>query len=287
MQGRSLQLRGLGVSTALALAALLVALLVASPARTAPGDVADLAVTKTDSPDPVTVDTTLTYTIGVANLGPQGATDVTVTDRLPKQSPFVSANATSGSCERKGRQVTCRVGNLNPGGTATVTLRVIPTRVGTIENTVTVDSVENDLVSFNDSATASTQVVAAPRTSSCRGVTATIVGTERADSLSGTASPDVIAGLGGGDSIIGLSGRDLICSGGGNDRVAAGLAADRVFGGRGKDSLLGRGGPDLLAGNPGADVLKGNAGSDRLRGGAGLDRCSGGAGFDRVRGCER
>jgi uncharacterized repeat protein (TIGR01451 family) len=287
MRRRPLQSRALIPTTALALVAFVVALLVASPARTAPGDVADLAVTKTDSPDPVTVDTTLTYTIVIANLGPQGATDVTVTDRLPKQSPFVSANATSGSCERKGRQVTCRVGNLGLGATATISLRAIPTRVGTIENTASVDSVENDLVPLNDSATASTQVVEAPRSSSCRGVAATIVGTNGADTLAGTGGPDTIAGLGGNDLIFGLGGRDLICAGSGNDSARAGSAADRVFGGVGGDRLLGRGGPDLLAGNPGADVLKGGRGGDRLRGGAGSDRCSGGAGLDRLRGCER
>ena len=291
MRRRTLQLRGLGPSTVLALAAFLAALLVASPAQTAPGDIADLSLTKADSPDPVTVDTTLTYTIGVANLGPQGATDVTVTDRLPSHSRFVSASASSGSCERNGRQVTCRVGNLSPapgpGDTATITVLVQPTRVGTIENSASVDSVENDLVSVNDSATATTQVLAAPRTSSCRGVAATIVGTKGADNLAGTGGPDVIAGLGGGDTIVGLSGRDLICAGGGNDRVVAGPAADRVFGGPGADRLLGRGGPDLLAGNPGGDALRGNNGSDRLRGGRGFDRCQGGAGLDRLRGCER
>ncbi len=291
MRRRPLQSRTLGATTVLALAAFVAALLVASPAQTAPGDIADLALTKTDSPDPVTVDTTLTYTIVVSNLGPQGATEVTVTDRLPAQVHFVSAAASSGNCERSGRRITCQVGNLSaapgPGDTATITLQVIPTRAGTIENTVSVDSVENDLASFNDSATASTQVIEAPRTSSCRGVAATIVGTGGGDSLTGTGGPDVIAALGGNDSIIGLSGRDLVCAGGGNDRVVVGAAADRVFGGAGLDRLFGRGGPDLLAGNPGADVLRGEGGADRLRGGRGFDRCVGGAGLDRVRGCER
>jgi uncharacterized repeat protein (TIGR01451 family) len=291
MRRRPLRLRGLGLTTVMALAALLAAVLVASPAQTAPGDIADLSLTKADSPDPVTVDTTLTYTIVVSNLGPQGATDVTVTDRLPAQTHFVSAGASSGNCERKGRNVTCQVGNLSPapgpGDTATIAVQVIPTRVGTIQNTASVDSAENDLVSLNDSATASTQVIAAPRTGSCRGVAATIVGTGGSDSLTGTGGPDVIAGLGGSDLIVGLAGRDLICAGVGNDRVGAGPAADRAFGGAGRDDVLGRGGPDLLVGNAGGDELKGNRGNDRLRGGRGFDLCSGGAGLDRVRGCER
>jgi Ca2+-binding RTX toxin-like protein len=216
---------------------------------------------------------------------------VTVTDRLPAQTYFVSASASSGNCERSGRRVTCRVGSLSaapgPGEAATITVQAIPTRVGTVENTASVDSVENDLVSFNDSATASTQVVAAPRTGSCRGVVATIVGTPRGDSLTGTGGPDVIMALDGNDAIAGLGGRDLICAAGGNDRVTAGAGADRVFSGGGHDRLLGRGGPDLLAGDIEADILAGNRGADRLRGGRGADVCLGGAGLDRLRGCER
>src|SRR4051794_28000323 len=44
---------------------------------------ADLSLTKTDSPDPVTVGGTLTYTIGVANAGPDDASAVKVVDTLP------------------------------------------------------------------------------------------------------------------------------------------------------------------------------------------------------------
>jgi uncharacterized repeat protein (TIGR01451 family) len=288
MRRKTLQMRGLVPSTLLAMLAFAAALLAASPAQTAPGDVADLAVTKSDDPDPVTVDEVLTYAIVVTNQGPQDATGITVTDRLPSHSTFISATPTSGNCDRKGRQLTCDVGNLSgdatKGNTATVTVQVRPTRAGTIENTASVDSVETDPVALNDSATATTTVLAA---STCRGIATTVTGTPGGDRLVGTGGPDVIAGRGGGDRIIGLSGQDLICSGGGNDRVAAGSAADRVFGGRGADRLLGRGGPDLLAGNPGADVLEGDRGGDRLRGGAGFDRCLGGAGLDRVRRCER
>jgi uncharacterized repeat protein (TIGR01451 family) len=271
--------------------AILAVLLAVPSAQTAPGDAADLAVTKTDGPDPVVVGTNLTYTIQVSNGGPDSASSVVVSDHLPQHVDFLTATSTSGSCAQKGSRVDCQVGGLGDDPTkanaATVTIVVRPTKAGTITNTVTVDSPEADPVAANDKAEATTTVIKPPRVSSCRGVTATITGTSGADRLVGTGGPDVIAGLGGADEIISRSGRDLICSGGGNDRVVSGSARDRVFGGPGRDRLLGRGGPDLLAGNPGSDVLKGGAGRDQLRGGRGFDRCVGGAGFDRVRSCER
>lgn len=274
----------------LVLATALIVLFVVSSARTAPGDIADLGVTKTDSPDPAFVGSNVTYTIQVTNAGPQGATSVTLTDRLPKHSDVISATASVGGCASKGGKVTCELGNLAADATranpVTVTIVVRPTKAGTITNSVSVDSPETDPVAANDKAETTTRVIE-PRTSSCRGFAATVVGTPGADRLVGTGGPDVIAGLGGGDDISSGGGRDLICAGGGSDRVVSGSAADRVFGGRGADRLLGRGGPDLLAGNPGNDVLAGGGGSDRLRGGRGFDRCSGGAGFDRERGCER
>ncbi|HEX8752898.1 MAG TPA: hypothetical protein VF731_05720, partial [Solirubrobacterales bacterium] len=59
-------------------------LLVLSAASAAAPGSSDLKITKTDSPDPVRVGATLSYLIGVEDLGPQTATGVTVTDSLPK-----------------------------------------------------------------------------------------------------------------------------------------------------------------------------------------------------------
>ena len=53
-------------------------------------EAADLAVTKTDSPDPVTARANLTYTISVQNLGPGTASGVTLTDRfLPRRTSYL------------------------------------------------------------------------------------------------------------------------------------------------------------------------------------------------------
>ena len=287
MEKTSRSSRPLAAALLSAMAILTATLLLFAPsADTAPGDVADLGVSKTDSPDPVALGSTLTYTIQVTNAGPQNATGVTVVDRLPSTVDFISATATAGNCVEQGNRVTCALGELAAKAAAvTVTIHVQPTKARAISNTVSVDSVENDPVAVNDTANATTTVKEAAQASVCRGVPSTVTGTPKAERLVGTAGPDVIAGLGGGDVILGRSGRDLICSGGGGDTVNGGSAADRAFGGAGNDVLRGGGGPDLLAGNPGRDVLFGNAGSDRLRGGAGSDRCVGGAGADRERGC--
>src|SRR6478735_2510305 len=253
------------------LAMLAVAMCIAAAGVAAPTTgSADLKVTKTDGPDPVSLGSTLTYTIQVENLGPDAATGVVVTDSLPKEVDFVSAASTQGKCTAKGKKVTCELGTMSAptidyGGPPTITIAVIPRKVGTISNTASVGGVEKDPVGKNDKATATTTVVGPAAT--CRGVPATIVGTGGNDALVGTTGRDVIAAFGGDDSIASLSGRDLVCAGRGSDRVGAGTAADRVFGGAGKDRLLGRGGPDVLRGGAGGDIVKGNAGNDRLRGG--------------------
>jgi uncharacterized repeat protein (TIGR01451 family) len=273
-----------------ALTAAVVALAFAGLVSAAPSGSADLAITKGDNPDPVNVGSTLTYTIQAQNLGPDAATNVTITDQLPKGVSFVSATTTAGRCAHKGRKITCGLGTLNAptidyGGPPTVTIAVIPRKVGLITNSASVRATQKDPVAANSKATATTTVIGPP--ASCRGNVATITGTAGADTLIGTAGPDVIAALGGNDTIGSLGGRDLVCAGRGNDYVGAGTAADRVLGGAGQDRLIGRGGPDLLKGNAGNDLLKGGRGADRLRGGSGFDRCRGRTRVDSIRGCER
>jgi uncharacterized repeat protein (TIGR01451 family) len=281
--------RGLA-SFLLAPAALALAL--ASIGAAAPTDSADLKIVKADSPDPVNVGATLTYTIDVENLGPEPATDVTVTDRLPQGVDFVSVTSTLGNCALQARKVTCALGSMpaptiNYGSLPTITIVVVPRKPGTITNTVSVKGHQKDKVAANNSAKATTRVLPAARVATCRGIPATITGTAGNDVLGGTGGRDVIAAKGGADRINSGAGRDLVCAGPGADRVSSGSAADRVFGGTGRDRLLGRGGPDLLQGQAGNDVINGGGGADRVRGGGGFDDCLGGAGRDSIRGCER
>jgi uncharacterized repeat protein (TIGR01451 family) len=101
---------------------------------------ANLSVTKSDSPDPAHIGQELTYTITVTNDGPGPAEDVTAVDELPRNTGFGSVSTTQGTCVRRKTSVTCNLGDLAAGQTATVTIVVKPTRKGTITNTVDVSS---------------------------------------------------------------------------------------------------------------------------------------------------
>jgi uncharacterized repeat protein (TIGR01451 family) len=120
--------------------------------------VADLGLTKSDSPDPVLAGQLLTYTLGVSNAGPQGAPGVTITDTLPAGVTFVSATASQGSCTEAAGSVTCAMGTVANGGNASAEIKIRPQSQGTITNQATVTSDAGDLNSANDSASAQTTV---------------------------------------------------------------------------------------------------------------------------------
>lgn len=123
------------------------------------GPMADLSVTKTDSPDPVDAPGSLTYTIQVTNDGPDSAVNVLVEDTLPSGVSFQSVTTDRGTC-RGSSTVTCDLGGLSRGssGTITVVVGVSETTPSSIENTVHVASDTNDPVLVNNSATEATTV---------------------------------------------------------------------------------------------------------------------------------
>lgn len=123
-----------------------------------------------------------------------------------------------------------------------------------------------------------------PTQSTCRGLVATIFGTDGNDTIMGTAGSDIIAGKEGDDLIYGRGGNDLICGDAGNDTIFGGNEDDQLFGGSGSDALFGEAGNDRLFGESGRDVLYGGLGLDRLAGGAGDDLLFGGADGDTLNG---
>jgi uncharacterized repeat protein (TIGR01451 family)/CSLREA domain-containing protein len=122
---------------------------------------ADLSVTKSDDPDPVAVDQPLTYTIDVANDGPAPANEVRLTDTLPSDVTVTSITPSQGSCSIDGSTVTCTLGSIGRGGTARITIVVDPgSTPRTLTNTARVSSELRDLDESDNSASATTEVVA-------------------------------------------------------------------------------------------------------------------------------
>jgi uncharacterized repeat protein (TIGR01451 family) len=120
----------------------------------------DLAITKTDSPDPVLVNGQLTYTLSVINNGPSNASGVVITDVIPATLTIVSATSASATANTVGNTVTFTVGNLNSGSTATATIvvSVNDITITTVANTATVTSTETDSNSANNTSTTNTAV---------------------------------------------------------------------------------------------------------------------------------
>jgi uncharacterized repeat protein (TIGR01451 family) len=125
--------------------------------------VADLALSLTDLPDPVTAGNDITYTATVTNNGPDDATNVTLTNGLPANLSLVSATPSQGSCSGD-PTVTCALGAMTFGANATVTIVGTATRSGTIDNTVSVVATERDLQSADNVQTANTTVDPSPLT---------------------------------------------------------------------------------------------------------------------------
>ncbi len=120
---------------------------------------ADLSVTKGALPNPVVAGSTVTYTVTVANAGPSAATGLTLIDTLPSGVSFVTSTGGTACTESVG-VVTCSLIDLGVDATISVELLadVGSLTTGTITNTVSVSSVEDDPNPSNNTATATTTV---------------------------------------------------------------------------------------------------------------------------------
>ena len=131
--------------------------------------VADVTVTKTDSPDPAQAGTNLTYVITARNNGPSTAAAVTVTDTLPSNARFLSLSATTGgpTCTTPpvlstGGTLTCTWATITTGTQQTATVIVRPvTGATTVVNNVIVSTTTTESNSANNSASASTTITPA------------------------------------------------------------------------------------------------------------------------------
>ena len=119
-------------------------------------ELADLTVRKEASSGAVLAGNELTYTIWITNNGPLPAQAVRVTDTLPGGMTWIASTPSQGTCTT----LTCNLGILNPGGVATVTIRVrvnSNTPEGSLVNQVIVGTDTPDDPA-NNTATVSTAV---------------------------------------------------------------------------------------------------------------------------------
>lgn len=81
----------------------------------------------------------LSYTLNVTNaVGADPAINVILTDQLPGGVVFESASA---GCSEAGGIVTCNLGDIAPGATASpITISIRPSNIGNINNTATVNA---------------------------------------------------------------------------------------------------------------------------------------------------
>ena len=109
-----------------------------------PASSADLAVVKRDGRDPVRLGARVVYTVKVDNLGPDQATGVIATDRLPTAVRLVSAIPSQGRCERTATLLTCDLATVPSGESVNVRVVIEPLRRGSMRNTVEVTANESD-----------------------------------------------------------------------------------------------------------------------------------------------
>jgi uncharacterized repeat protein (TIGR01451 family) len=112
----------------------------------------------TDAPDPLTLGNDVTYTITVANGGTAAGTNVVLNDTLPAGASLVSWVASQGFCNVT--PVSCPLGTIGAGASATVTLVVRPSSAGTAVNSASAFGTESEVDSSDNYASAQTTVVA-------------------------------------------------------------------------------------------------------------------------------
>jgi len=126
----------------------------------------NITLTKTESADPVTAGSTLTYTINVANNGNGTSYNTTVVEIYPSEITFVSSQpeAVSGSANAN-----FSIGNFTNGTTFVINITTTAATAGTASNNATAIYANASGVQANTSVTESTTIEAASSGSSGTG----------------------------------------------------------------------------------------------------------------------
>jgi trimeric autotransporter adhesin len=117
---------------------------------------ADLSVTLS-APGTATTGKSISWVATVKNLGPNSSEGATVSITLDPSLVIGSVEASTGSC-LAGTVISCDLGTLSSGASATVTVDATPTQAGTLAGAASVASVSYDPTSGNNESTTSTTV---------------------------------------------------------------------------------------------------------------------------------
>jgi uncharacterized repeat protein (TIGR01451 family) len=122
---------------------------------------ADLAITNSDSSDPVYRSDGYSYNLVVTNNGPDTATNVVASDTVPAGLLIDGTTTASGSCSVTGKDVSCDLGSLANGSTWDIAIHVTvesSANAGTVDDPASVSASETDPVSSNNDAVEQTTI---------------------------------------------------------------------------------------------------------------------------------
>jgi uncharacterized repeat protein (TIGR01451 family) len=135
-----------------------------------PPGTADVAISTSHAPSQVVAGNEVTYTLTVANAGPDTATGIRLANGIPPTGQFVSVNSSQGTCVFHEGRIVCKLGTLGAAANATVTVvsrlteggLQIPPGGSTVNNIVDVRANETDVDLNNNTATESATVLPDP-----------------------------------------------------------------------------------------------------------------------------
>ncbi len=122
---------------------------------------ADVSITKTGPGGSPNAGTPFSYTITIANAGPDTAVGATWADTLPPNTTFVSViqnNGPPASCEVTGNLVTCSIATLANGVSAQFTLTITAGNTTSVTNTAIASSESFDPNTSNNSSSVTTPI---------------------------------------------------------------------------------------------------------------------------------
>jgi uncharacterized repeat protein (TIGR01451 family) len=109
-----------------------------------PSPETQLSVSKTANRTSIQVGENVTYTIVVRNTGTEPAQGVSIAEQTPRTAEIVSVTPSQGTCHTTHWPVSCELGTIEPGKSATVIATLRATKTGPMANNVAVNSATVD-----------------------------------------------------------------------------------------------------------------------------------------------